>query len=227
MLATVLAVVAGVWLALLRKPDAIIVPPPAPSAEAPSSGPAPLPGPVPAPPDRAQGSAPPPGVTTAQWDALKTELAARPGELQRLAEHFHFSDRVQRFRATPPGDARRALAREIDAGLDARLAAGELSAGEARLLKLAVLRELMPDAAARDAAISQWDTALAARPADPATRAARALDEEFQRRQQAVVAAWRAQPAAQRDPKQLERQLDALRAETYAATTTQTPRRSP
>lgn len=229
MLAAALAVAAGVGLALMRKPDSVSVPLPAPSAEAPPSSPAaPLPDPVPAPPDRAQAPAPaavPPGVTPAQWAALQAELAARPGELQRLSDHLHFNDRVQRLRQAPPGDARHALAREIDAGLDARLAAGELSAGEARLLKMAVLRELLPDEAARQAALSQWETALAARPPDPFTRAAHARDAEFQRRQQAVVDAWRAQPAAQRDPKQLERQLDALRAETYAST--DPPRRNP
>lgn len=224
-LAAALAVAAGVGLALLRKPDSVRVPEPQPSAEAPPSGPSsssPLPAPYIAPPDQAQAWVPP-GITAGQWAALKTELAAQPQELRRLQAHYVFADQVRRFRAQAAGDERRALAQRIDAGLDERLQAGELSAGEARLLKLAALRELQPDEAARALALSQWETALAAQPAPADVQRAQALDQDFQRRQQALLAAWQARPAAERDPNQLERELDALRVAVYR----QQPRRSP
>lgn len=226
-LAAVLAATAGVGVALWRNPHTVQVPAPEPSAEAPPTAPsAPPLAPFPAPPDQAQASVPP-GVGSARWAALQAELAGQPAELQRLADHYRFADLVQRFRAAPAGDARRALARDIEAGLDARLEAGELSAGEARLIKLAVLRELQPDEAARRLALSQWETALAARPPGAPVQQAKARDDEFQRRQQELVAAWRQRPAAEQDPKQLERELDALRHAVYRPETTNNHRRSP
>lgn len=162
----------------------------------------------------------PPGVSPADWARLAVEFAARPDELERLRAHFEFADAVRRLRDGVPGSAgQQAAAREVDAGLPARLAARELSAGEARLLKLAVLEVLQPEPAARTAALARWESdAAAARdraPAAPAQRAA-ARDAEFLRRQQALVAAWQAQPAAARDPRALERDLERLRRSVYA-----------
>lgn len=224
MMAAVLAAVAGIALALLHKPHGAEMPAPPPGAAAPSShASAPTPARFPSPAVLAERPVPP-GVSAEQWAALEAELAGQPRELERLAAHYAFADLVRRYRATPAGDARRALAQQIDAGLDARLEAGELSAGEARLIKLAMLRELQPDEATRRIALSQWETALAARPDGAAAQQLRAQDEDFQRRQQQLVAAWRARPPAARDPKELERELEALRRAVYRTNSYDTPR---
>lgn len=173
-----------------------------------------------APPAAATAAPVPPGVTPAQWAALQAELAGRPAELARLAAYFTFQDAVARFRdsrtqgATPE---RVALARTIDAGLDERLAQAELGAGEARLLKMAVLEVLAPSEAERQAALERWQQQPRPEPAGQAAR--RAAEAAFQRRQAEVVAAWNAQPAAQRDAQALQHQLDALRRSSFAAAT--------
>lgn len=162
---------------------------------------------------------PPPGVGAAEWAALEQELAGRPAELARLRAHFEFAEAVRALRDGVPGSAeRRAAAQAVDAGLHARFAARELSAGEARLLKIAALAELEPDPAARDAALARWQQDLATGAEAARTEAqavAAARDAEFLRRQQAAVAAWQAQPAAQRDPQALERELERLRRSLY------------
>jgi hypothetical protein len=210
--ALVLALATGVGVALWRAPSTVDVPAaPGPSGAAPgASGPG-LGRPIPAPPALAQAG-PPPGVTAGQWASLQRELADRPDELVRLAGYFGFADAVQRFRAGPAPD-RRQLASRIDAGLDERLRQRELSAGEARLLKVAVLQELLPDEPSRQAALARWEADHAS--AAPALGAGEA---EFLQRQAAAVAAWRAQPVAQRDPKALERDLEALRRSSFMST---------
>lgn len=175
-------------------------------------------GPVPAVPASAPlAMAVPPGVTPAQWAALAHELKDRPAELARLSGYFAFQAAAARLRdgraegATP---ARVALAREIDAGLDERLARAELSGGEARLLKMAVLEVLVDSEAERQAALQRWQQQPRAVPAGEAAR--RTAEAGFQRQQAEIVAAWNAQPAAQRDARALEQQLDALRRARFA-----------
>jgi hypothetical protein len=214
----VLAVAVGTGLALWRAPQGVVVPA-AEGQAAPGAPVAPLPPPEPAPPVLAQAAPPPPGVTPAQWAVLQQELAGRPDELQRLHAHFSFSDQLQRFRATPrtAGGERLALAQALDAGLDARLQQREVSVGEARLIKTAVLELLLPDAAQRALALRQWEAAMAA--ALPADTRHATDNAAFQRRQAELVAAWQAQPAAARDARALEQQLDALRQAHHGAST--------
>jgi hypothetical protein len=215
-LGAALAVAAGVAIAVWRAPATVELPlDAAPRKEAP---PAHLPAPMPAPPTLAAAPAadPPPGVSAAQWQALQAELAGRPEELRRLVDYFGFADRLQRFRAlraAGAGAEMLPLAREIDAGLDERLLRRELSAPEARLIKLAVLEVLQPDESQRQAALSAWEDAVPRRTApDPAVAAREA---EFQRRQAEIVATWSARPAAQRDRQALERDLEALRRSSF------------
>jgi hypothetical protein len=157
----------------------------------------------------------PPGVSPDQWRQLQAEMRDRPdgaAELARIAEYLHWSDLVQRLRVPITDDAERLrLARAIDAGLEARLRAGEVSAAEARQVKAATLEVTQVDAAARAAELQRWSVALAT-PARPDPRQA-----EFQRRQAATVAAWSAQAPDKRDPAALERELDALRREVFGA----------
>ncbi|WP_425257735.1 hypothetical protein ACPOLB_19720 [Rubrivivax sp. RP6-9] len=214
----VLAVAVGTGLALWRAPQGVVVP----AAEGPASPgapPASLPAPVAAPPVLAQADAPPPGVTPAQWAALRQELSGRPDELQRLRAHFTFADQLQRFRATPSTAVaeRLALAQVLDAGLDERLRLREVGVGEARLIKSAVLELLQPDSVQRAQALRQWEAAMAA--ALPADTRHASDNAAFQRRQAGLVAAWQTQPAAARDARQLEQQLDALRQAHHGAST--------
>lgn len=155
------------------------------------------------------GEAPPPGLTAAQWAQVQERLAGHPqaaAERDRLRRYFAWSDAVQRWRGARQDLA---LAQQVDAGLPERLAQAEVSAPEARQLKAALLQTLLPDEASRTAALQAFDATLP-RPAGPTPR-----DLEFQRRQSALVAAWQAQPASQRDPAALQRQIDALRRSHY------------
>jgi hypothetical protein len=227
----VLAVAVGTGLALWRAPQGVVVPA-AEGPAGPGAPPASLPAPQPAPPVLAQkaqtaqtaqtahtAQTPPPGVTPAQWAALQQELADRPNELQRLRAHFTYADLLQRFRAAPHSAAaeRLALAQALDVGLDERLRQREVGVGEARLIKTAVLELLQPDAAQRAQALRQWEAAMAA--ALPADTRHASDNAAFQRHQAELVAAWQAQPAAARDPRQLEQQLDALRQARHGAST--------
>jgi hypothetical protein len=153
----------------------------------------------------------PPGVTAEQWAALEAELRTRPdgaAERSRLIAYFTWADAVQRWRAAPQ-DA--TLAATVDAGLGQRLQQREVSAAEARLLKAALLATLEPDETRRAAALQAYDSSLPT-PAGPSAR-----EQAFQRQQAALVAAWQARPAAERDPAALNRQLDTLRRTHFAS----------
>jgi hypothetical protein len=156
----------------------------------------------------------PPGLTPAQWATIEAELAAHPqpdAERQRLRRYFEWSDAVQRWRGARDDVA---LARQVDAGLPERLARAEVSAAEARQLKVALLPVLWPDDASRVAALQSFDASLPA-PARPSAR-----EQAFQARQAELVAAWQARPAAERDPAALARELDALRRTHFQKETT-------
>lgn len=157
---------------------------------------------------------PPPGLSAEQWATVEAELARHPqaaAERARLRGYFAWSDAVQRWRGARHDVA---LARQVDAGLPERLARTEVSVAEARVLKLALLQTLVPDEAGRLAAMQTFDATLP-RSAGPTAR-----EREFQQRQSALVAAWQAQPAAQRDPAALQRQLEALRRSQFQKETT-------
>jgi hypothetical protein len=213
----VLAVAAGVCFALWRAPKTVDLPmPPSSGAEAP-------PVPTEAPPLLASvtpakaEAVPPPGVSAEQWQRLRTELAGEPAELRRLTRYFRYADQLQRFRAlrASPGAERTALAQALDHGLDDRLQQRELSAAEAWQIKTAVLETLLPDETQRRAALTEWENAV--RTATPVDTTVAAREAEFQRRQAEIVAAWSAYPPALRDPRALERDLEALRRSQFPA----------
>jgi hypothetical protein len=172
----------------------------APGAAAPATLPAP-----PATAAAAVATAPPPGLSAEQWATIEAELAAHPqpaAERLRLRRYFEWSDAVRRWRGARHDVA---LAQQVDAGLADRLAHDEVSVPEARQLKAALLLTLLPDEAGRVAALQAFDAGL------PASAGPSAHERVFQQRQAALVAAWQARPAAQRDPAALTRQLEALR----------------
>jgi hypothetical protein len=77
---------------------------------------------------------------------------------------------------------------------------------------MAVLQELLDTDAARQDALARWQ---AAQPGVAADNVRRDRESEFLRRQAATVAAWQARPAAQRDPRALERELAVLRQTSF------------
>jgi len=155
----------------------------------------------------------PPGVTREQWAAIEAEVSKRPdapAELQRLHAYLQWSDALRRFREAPAAD-RAALAATIEQGLAERIRQGEVSAGEARQIESALLALTVGDDTERVERLRQWAaTELAAGAAADPRQAA------FERRQAEIVAAWSAQPASARDPAALERELEALRRQSFA-----------
>jgi hypothetical protein len=223
---TAAVVLYGLWaltLASSDEPVRVVAAPQAafiaPAAPAAIVAPTPEPGPPAAVVAAAAEASVPPGVSSEQWASIESELMRRPdaaAELQRLRGYLEWSDALRRFRdgraagATTPEQL--ALAREIEQGLGERVRRGEVSAAEARQIESAILALFVPDEAERGERLRQWATAELAPPAPADPR-----QEAFERRQAEIVAAWGAQPAAARDPAALERDLEALRRQSFAA----------
>jgi len=220
-------VLCGLWALTLAAPDQPLrggaAPQPAPAARAETALPSPAGLPTAAPAvavavAAAPATEPPPGVSRAQWAQIEAEAAQRadaPAELQRLRAYLEWSDALRRFRDARAAGARAAelaaLARSLDEGLAERIRQAELSAGEARQIKNAVLEVTVADEALRAEQLRRWAAAelAPAVPADPRQAA-------FERRQVEVVAAWSALPPAARDPAALERELEALRQQSFS-----------
>jgi hypothetical protein len=178
---------------------------PAPTGAQPAPDEAP-PTPVPDPP--------PAGMTPSQWHDLQDALKDHPGhvaELRRVAAYMAFKDRLARLQAAreqaSEGPELQALAQQLDADLPTHLAQGDLSPAEAHALKGAVLQALEPDTDRRFERLAQW---AQAQPQNPAV-ATNPRQEQHTQRQAALLAAWQALPPAQRDPRQLQADLEALR----------------
>ena len=171
----------------------------------------------------AAAETPPAGVSAEQWATLRETLKDHPqrdAEIRRVAEFMDYMNAAQRFQALQAsahgGAELQQLARLLDAGLPTRLQRQEVSLGEARLLKVAITQALEPDASRREVQLAEWratTAAVLAQVAMSTTPDVRGAD--YANQQAAVVAAWQALPSNQRDPKQLESQLDALRAAVY------------
>ena len=167
----------------------------------------------------------PAGVSADQWTSLRDSLKDHPqrdAEIRRVAEFMDYMNAAQRFQALQAsahgGAELQQLARLLDAGLPTRLQRQEVSLGEARLLKLAITQALEPDASQREVQLAEWRATTAAVLAQVATStAADTRGADYANQQAAVVAAWQALPSNQRDPKQLESQLDTLRAAAFAS----------
>ncbi len=168
----------------------------------------------------------PPGITPERWQALVEELSAKPNgaaEIARLEAYFQFSDSVRQFRelqrvsaTDEPSAAMVSLAKRIDSAIDIHLQRRELSGNEAYDIKAAVLEVIEPDSDALDEKLDRWAEGLPRQTTD-SDRTAIQRDEEFARRQTALVATWSALAPQQRDPKALERDINNLRLEIYGA----------
>lgn len=176
----------------------------------------------------------PRGVSAEQWRQVREALAEhsdRDAELARIGAFLSYQSDVERLRELRQrGAARsaaesaelRALAQSIDAGLSERLARKEMTAGEALALRSAVLEALQDGETASPVQIALRQQQLLAWGQDLARRAtaARKPDPREQRfgvEQAALVAAWQARPEAQRDPRELEQALEALRLRSFPA----------
>jgi len=160
----------------------------------------------------------PPGIAEDAWRELLASLEQHPqreAEIQRITSYLVFSDRVSRFRELSqrggPTSELKGLARQLLSEIDARLAARELHAGEALQLRTAMLQVTETDPAAREAALAQWRAQADARTPPTVSR----QDQAFQARQNQLLAAWQARAPQDRDPRQLESELEALRQEFY------------
>ena len=174
--------------------------------------------PAPASPTSSPAGTPPYGLTQGQWQQLQQALADHPqrdAEMARIGAYMQYMNAAERFRhlrqqaaGAAPSAELQALARTLEAGLQDHLDRGEMTVGEALLLRSATLEVLEPDNALRQQALAVWQQGLAsvqaARTPDPREAA-------FAQQQAALVAKWSALPAAQRDPRALETQLEALR----------------
>jgi hypothetical protein len=170
--------------------------------------------------------APPPGVSPEQWQAFVQSLEHHPqraAEIERVLAFLAYQQNLERFRALRSAQTRgkaasqelKAIAQTLDASLNERLAAREVSAGEAAMLK-AALAEAMGDgptqAQVTRATISAWRASVAAPAAAPDAR-----ERAFVVEQEQLMRAWQAQPAGQRDPQALEAALEAARQRHFAA----------
>ena len=219
-------VLCGLWaltLAAAEQPVRIVAPPqsaPPPRIEAAVAAPKILPAAarvVAAPAEAAL----PPGMSSEQWAAIEAEVGQRPdapAELQRLRTYLEWSDTLRRFRearvAGVPTEERVALAQRLEQGLGERIRRAEVSAAEARQIESAILALTVADDAERSERLRQWAAAelAPAAAADPRQAA-------FERRQVEIVAAWSALPPAARDRAALERELEDLRRQSFATTT--------
>lgn len=176
----------------------------------------------------------PRGVSAEQWRQVREALAEhsdRDAELARIGAFLSYQADVERLRELRQrGTARsaaetaelRALAQSLDAGLPDRLARNELTAGEALALRSAVLEALQDGDAASPVQVALRQQQLLAWGQDLARQAQAAhrpdpREQRFGAEQAALVAAWQAKPEAQRDPRELEQALEALRQRSFPA----------
>ena len=167
----------------------------------------------------------PEGMTAEQWLTLNESLKDHPdreAEIARVSDHMGYRAQLERYRALlAQGPASEVQARELAAtlldALPARVARSEASAVEALALQERLLHTLYPDESTRQERREVERRRLQdAQPVPPDLREQAERDARYQREQSAVVAAWRALPAEQRDPKQLEAAIQALRLSIYA-----------
>lgn len=152
----------------------------------------------------------PPGIERADWARLQRDLGRGSPELHRVADYLEWADAARRLRAAAAGSAeRQALAGVVGAGLDARLARGEIHAGEALMWQRTLLEITVPDAAERQRRLDDWVASQPGGALRPA--AADPRQAEFERRQGELLA--RLGPGT--DAPTRAAALDALRQEVF------------
>ena len=182
-----------------------------------------------------QPDAAPADVPAVEWQRLQAAIGDAPADhdkLMQAAAYLGFRHRVQRWNnmrlASDPLDARQALATQLLAELPTHWQRGELNGAEAQGLWNELRSELgLPEDPSGQALIQAATPAQAQTGADAgagdaqAQQAAAAQAEDarrlaaFKSGQAQIVQQWMATPTAQRDPKALQAQLDALRRQSF------------
>ena len=127
--------------------------------------------------------------------------------MQRASFRSAF-DRFEALRAQGAATAElSALARELDAGLSEQLATGGIDSGDALLLKADLLDVLEPAATRRGQLLAQWHQRHLPHEAPGAAHAPKTAQ---------ILAAWQAQASEDRDPGELQEELEAVRLGTRA-----------
>ena len=136
-------------------------------------------------------------------------------EAQRVTNYLDWMSSYEKFQQAQAQGATsrelRSLAKEVDSGIDARLDNREMGSAEALHLKAALIEIIEPDPSQRVQLLAQWRAVQANRAVDENVAAEAARADAFRQEQSKVVLAWNALPQQQRDPQQLESQLQTLR----------------
>jgi hypothetical protein len=157
-------------------------------------------------------------LPAAELQALRRELADHPdgeAEVQRIVAFLNFSREWARFDEVRRSgsanlDSLRLQAAQLDGALAERWRRSEITGAQALQLKSVLLEVLVDDPNSRRAALSDWVKAH-----EPARGSASSSDS-FELAKARLIAAWRAQPAAQRQSAVLEMQLEKLRTQHFA-----------
>jgi hypothetical protein len=106
----------------------------------------------------------PPGITPEQWDQLQQAFAGHPqrdAELAKASARLAYDNLMQRYLSRRSQGATVAeltpMARQLDAGLDGRVASGDMGTPDALMLKQALLEDLEPNEARREAMLDEWE----------------------------------------------------------------------
>lgn len=212
-LAVPLGVIAWWWADSAPPSDEIVVAPPSAGASVPLRPVSPFgDGPAVVGPDRVEEPAvavapPPPGASATAATVLPAAFQAQLQRFDQLSRQGARSDEILD------------LADLIDTELPERLAARELTPAQAEALKWAVLNVLESDPTARQAQFTVWRESMAREAVRAATQPGASGQgvspqklAEFRRREAELVAAHQALPPDQRDPLELQSQIDDLRA---------------
>lgn len=136
-------------------------------------------------------------------------------EAVRVTNYLNWMSSFEKFQQAQAQGASprelRSLAKEVDSGIDARIENREMGSAEALHLKSALIEIIEPDPSQRVQMLAQWRAAQANRAIDENVAAEAARADAFRQEQSKVVLAWNALPPQQRDPQQLESQLQTLR----------------
>jgi hypothetical protein len=163
----------------------------------------------------------PRGVTAEELQTLKDRLNNHPRrdqEMKRILDFMAYRHDLEQLKELmQSGNSRSTqameLAKDLNAGLPARLQQRELMGNDAMLIKAMVLEVIDPDPTRRKASLKDFEsniTAAMAIPADP-------RDVDFLAQQDKLLAAFHAVPEAARNLDQYRADLHALRMRIYAS----------
>ncbi len=163
----------------------------------------------------------PSDVSQEDWDTLKAVMAKQPngqGQAEGIVSLLRYQKAFESWQGiedTKDKQAyRRNMAKSLLADLPERLTNGEFTLVETTLMAAVLIADIEPDEAARNQALSQWQSKLNA--IEPPTEDERLLTErskpvELKRMQATAFADWKAQTSpAERTPAKLEQAMQEV-----------------